>query len=230
MASPFSKLPTLTGGKGLGPWQPSPMVTQSPFTGQGTGTPSPAPSGNPQNTGMVTWANWNPTPTNPNPPGWNYNPGRYATGPGAGALWTPWMKPGMTEAEAYRTRQAPSVIAEGPTFKRYSDGSYIDYTSAAWARASTVTFGYPELQRVWDTAVADSWKADLAGWDPAYRNAWMMAYAQGDDAGARKIAEEYSAMRKGQAQAAQYQNQQQAQARANWAAPQNPTYQKSPFL
>ncbi len=46
---------------------------------------------------------------------------------------------------------------------RYSDGSYVDYNSLAWQKASQIFFQDPTLQKAW-AAIPDSWKAYMQSW------------------------------------------------------------------
>src|SRR5581483_740141 len=57
---------------------------------------------------------------------------------------------------------------------KYGDGSFVDYSSPAWNRAAAIQIADPQQKQLWD-AIPDSWKAEMAGWDPSFRENWLKA-------------------------------------------------------
>ena len=84
---------------------------------------------------------------------------------------------GYTSPSAYRPIRFPGVDASGVSWAKYQDGSFVDYSSTAWKRASSIQIADEQQKKLWD-ALPDSWKADIATWDPALRDAYLQALSK----------------------------------------------------
>lgn len=97
-----------------------------------------------------------------------------------GAVWYPKPEQWVTQQSAYRPIVFPGVETSGNGLTKYADGSVVDYTSAAWKKAAS--FSPPENGDLWKT-LPDSWKAEMAGWDPSFVSSYLDALSNYNVAG-----------------------------------------------
>lgn len=94
--------------------------------------------------------------------------------PKPGAQYYPKPKWWITQQSAYRPITFPGIESSGNGRTTYSDGSHVDYASAAWKAATGMSFSDPEQSNLWK-AIPDSWKAEMATWDKAFVDAYLNA-------------------------------------------------------
>jgi len=137
--------------------QGSPGVGRLPPPQTGNGTP-PAPTNTAQAQNRNAAGITAPTSENKQTTGGVYHP-----------------KPtGATNQSAFRPIRFPGVETSGGSWAKYQDGSYVDYGSTQWKRAAGIQIADETQKQIWD-ALPDSWKADMAGWDNSFRDAWLKA-------------------------------------------------------
>lgn len=210
-----------------------------PAAGAGLFTPSgigygggPTPSGNPNNIGLGGGPQRNPppstTPPQPSSTGGTYS-GTFTSGNNAGnqpptgapgKTWYPKPPTWVTQQSAYKPLVFPGVQSSGGGRTIYVDGSVVDYNSARWKKA--VSYTPAEHADLWQ-ALPDSWKADMAGWDPSFIASYLDALSnsavEGEFGGKRMSGAEAAAEIVKAAREAQAKNAAAAQAKAQPAAP-----------
>ncbi len=130
------------------------------------------------------------------------------TGPGAGNVLYPMRVPGTDWSKSYLPMQFPGYDQMAG---RYSDKSYVDYSSLAWQKAAALHYDSTSPEgNAWN-AMPDSWKADLAGWEPQFRDAYLYAMGTGNSGQALKVQQQWADYKRQATQQEQYQQQQAAQ-------------------
>ncbi len=95
------------------------------------------------------------------------------------------MANGHTGSWEFRPRTFPGINANGGTWAKYEDGSFVDYTSLAWKQIEGWT-PPTEYQQIWG-AIPDSWKVGMSGMPPNFRLNLLYAIATQNGAMAQQV-------------------------------------------
>lgn len=152
---------------------PNPIPGAPPGTGHGTGVIGP-PVKPPDSAPPAPTPGSTP-PTTPKPAA------TQTPQPNKGGVYYP--KPtGSASRGAFRPVQFPGVETSGGSWAKYQDGSFVDYASENWKRAAGIQIGDEQQRSLWE-ALPDSWKVDIASWDPAVRDAYLKALSNPNSGG-----------------------------------------------
>ncbi len=137
------------------------------------------------------------------------------TGPGAGNVLYPMRVPGTDWSKSYLPMQFPGQIGPNTWANPGGVGAgrpmYVDYTSLAWQKAMALHYDSTSPEGAAWNAMPDPEKADLAGWEPQFRDAYLYAMGTGNTGQALKVQQQWADYKRQATQQEQYQAQQAAQ-------------------